>query len=173
MLNISRALLLIAAITMAGAAFAADETATDRLVISGAVEHALTFSVDDLRQLPLQEVNEVRILNHKGDVVSDLKNVKGVRLRDILDKAVIKAPEHNDVKKMVIIATASDDYKAVFSWNEIYNSPLGDGVLVIFEADGQALEDEGPLVTVSTMDIRTGSRHVKWLIGIEVKKIVE
>ncbi|MBW7836878.1 MAG: molybdopterin-dependent oxidoreductase [Sphingomonadales bacterium] len=173
MLNISRALLLIAAITMAGAAFAADEPATDRLAISGAVEHALTFSADDLRQLPLQEVNEVRILNHKGDVVSALKNVKGVRLRDILDKAVIKAPEHNDVKKMVIIATASDDYKAVFSWNEIYNSPLGDGVLVIFEADGKALEDEGPLVTVSTMDIRTGSRHVKWLTGIEVRKITE
>ena len=95
-------------------------------------------------------------------------------LRDILEKAVIKAPAHNDVKKMAVVATASDGYKVVFSWSELFNSPLGDGVIVFFEKDGQPLaDDEGRIALISGKDIRTGPRHVKWLQSIEVRKIVD
>ena len=77
-------------------------------------------------------------------------------------------------KKMAIIAGASDGYKVVFSWNEIFNSPIGDGVIVFFEKDGFPLaDDEGRIALVSTKDLRTGPRHVKWLQSIEVRKIVD
>ena len=39
---------------------------------------------------------------------------------------------------------------------------------------GQPLaDDEGRIAMVSTKDTRTGPRHVKWLQGIEVRKIVD
>ena len=109
-----------------------------------------------------------------GANLGQLEHLKGVLLRDILEKAAVVSHSHNDVKKMAIIATASDGYKVIFSWTEVFNSPLGDGVIVFFEKDGKALgDDEGRIALVSTKDTRTGPRHVKWLQGIEVRKIVE
>ncbi|MBK7252189.1 MAG: hypothetical protein IPI06_15355 [Gammaproteobacteria bacterium] len=75
---------------------------------------------------------------------------------------------------MVVVATASDGYKAVFSWSELFNSPVGEGVLVFFEKDGMPLaDDEGRIALISAKDLRTGPRHVKWLQGIEVRKIAD
>lgn len=150
------------------------EFVTTELVVTGAVESPLRLTVSDLRKLTQHEVNMGQLVCQSGDKVGDLGKIKGVRLKDIIEKAVVKTEEHNDVKKMVIIATASDDYKVVYSWTEIFNSPLGDGVIVFIEQNGKPLSDEeGKIAMVSTKDTRTGPRHVKWLNGIEVKKIVE
>jgi cytochrome c551/c552 len=147
---------------------------TKSVTVSGIVEHKLKLSVDDLLKFPPQQVGEVPVVCQSGANLGKLENLKGVLLRDILEKAVIVSRSHNDVKKMVIIATASDGYKVVFSWSEVFNSPVGEGVLVFFERNGMALEDdEGRIAMVSTKDIRTGPRHVKWLKAIEVRKIVE
>jgi len=73
-----------------------------------------------------------------------------------------------------VIASATDGYKVVFSWSEIFNSPVGEGVIVFFEKDGKPLaDDEGRIALISSRDLRTGPRHVKWLSGIEVRKIVD
>ena len=142
--------------------------------VSGAVEHHLNLSVDDLRKFPPQQIGEVPLVCQSGANMGKLENFKGVLLRDILEKAKVKAPEHNDVKKLAVIASASDGYKVVFSWTEIFNSPNGEGVIVFFEKDGQPLaDDEGRIAMVSSKDTRTGPRHVKWLQGIEVRKIVD
>jgi hypothetical protein len=147
---------------------------TENVAVTGVVENKLTLSVADLRKFPPQQVGEVKIMCQSGANLGNLENLKGVLLKDILDKAGIVSKSHNDVKKMAIIATASDGYKVVFSWNEIFNSPIGEGVLVFFEKDGKPLgDDEGRIAMVSAKDIRTGPRHVKWLQGIDVQKIVE
>ena len=147
---------------------------TEKITISGAVKNRLTLDPAALRQFPPQQVGEVPLVCQSGADKGKLENFKGVRLTDILDKAEILAPAHNDVKKMAIVATASDGYKAVFSWNEIYNSPVGEGVMVFFEKNGQPLgDDEGRIAMVSSKDTRTGPRHVKWLQDIEVRKVVE
>lgn len=147
---------------------------TESVTVSGVVEHKLKLSVDDLRKFPPQQIGEVPVVCQSGANLGTLENLKGVLLRDILEKAVVVSHSHNDVKKMAIIATSSDGYKVVFSWSEVFNSPVGEGVLVFFEKNGKALEDdEGRIAMVSTKDIRTGPRHVKWLKAIEVRKIVE
>lgn len=147
---------------------------TESVTISGIVEHKLKLSVDDLRKFPPQQVGELSVVCQSGANLGKLENLKGVLLRDILEKAAIISRSHNDVKKMAIIATASDDYKVVFSWNEVFNSPIGEGIVVFFEKDGKALEDdEGRIAMVSSKDIRTGPRHVKWLKAIEVRRIVD
>ncbi|MDC8756320.1 molybdopterin-dependent oxidoreductase [Janthinobacterium fluminis] len=147
---------------------------THSISVGGAVEHPLQLSVEALREFPQHAVREVGLICQSGANMGKLENFKGVRLRDILEKAVLASSGHNSVKSMAIIATASDHYKAVFSWAELFNSEIGDGVMVFFEKDGKALGDEeGRIAMVSMKDTRTGPRHVKWLQSIEVRKLAE
>ncbi len=147
---------------------------TSSVTISGAVANPLKLSVAELKKFPSETVGEMPVVCQTGATTSTVESLKGVRLRDVLENAGIVAPQHNDVKKMVIIASATDGYKVVFTWSELFNSPLGEGVLVFFEKNGQPLgEEEGSIALISAKDIRTGPRHVKWLSGIEVRKIVD
>ena len=162
----------------APAAWAAPAAARDNmshaLAVTGMVETPLTLTVADLRKLPPASGGEIAVTRHNGDKAETITSYKGVRLRDILDKAVLDAPGHNDVKKLAIIATATDGYAVVFSWGELYNAPAGEGVIVYYEKNGKALDDnDGEIALISAKDIRTGPRHVKWLNGIEVRKLVE
>lgn len=145
---------------------------TQSISISGMVEHPDTLTVSDLKNFPSQKIETLQMICQTGANVGKLENVRGVRLKDVLEKAIIKAPEHNDVKKTIIIATASDGYTVVYSWSEVFNTSVGDGVMILFEKDGTSLPDEeGRIAMVSTKDLRTGPRHVKWLQHIEVRKI--
>ncbi|MES2262485.1 MAG: molybdopterin-dependent oxidoreductase [Pseudomonadota bacterium] len=171
--------LLLAGVLAAGASSFAHDTpgpppAASTLAISGAVAKPLTLRADDLRAFPPELIAEWQLGGRGGADKSKMSQVRGVRLRDILERASIVTRDHNTVKKLAIIAAASDGYKVIFSWSELFNSDVGDGVLVLFERDGKALgSEEGPLALVSGKDIRTGARHVKWLQTIEVRQIVE
>ena len=82
------------------------------------------------------------------------------------------ANEPRGFRKSIVVATARDGYKAVFSWAELYLTPIGDGVYVVYERDGAPLlPAEGPLTLVSLADASPGPRHVKWLQGIDVRMI--
>lgn len=167
----------LAAVT-AVPAFARDATPipppATSVTISGAVDQALTVRVADLRAYPPAQIIELKLAGSGGTDPGKTSVVRGVRLRDLIDQAKIVKRDHNTVKKLAIIATATDSYKAVFSWNELFNAELGDSVLVIFERDGKPLAaEEGPLALISGKDVRTGPRHVKWLQAVEVRQIAE
>jgi hypothetical protein len=49
--------------------------------------------------------------------------VKGVLLKDILEKSEIDAETLKCLVNIILFAIASDNYKVVFSWNEIFNRP--------------------------------------------------
>jgi DMSO/TMAO reductase YedYZ molybdopterin-dependent catalytic subunit len=145
---------------------------SDTLSVRGAVEHPLTLSVDDLRAFPPQQLAEVQLTRQSGADAGKLQDLKGVRLADLINRAVPVVHDHNDVKKMIVVATATDGYRVVFSWSEIFNSPAGDGMLVYVEKDGKPLgEDEGRIAMISAKDTKTGPRHVKWLQTLEVRLI--
>ncbi|MCL2830657.1 MAG: molybdopterin-dependent oxidoreductase [Betaproteobacteria bacterium] len=184
MLKISRLphlFFLVVALACSAASLAVDKKTdeavsfvTQRVTVFGEVEHKLSLGVAELRRFPLQRIGETNLVCQSGAEAGKLENFVGVRLRDILEKATIISREHNDLKKTIIIATASDGYKAVFSWNELFNSPLGEGVIVFFEKNGAPLDDiEGRLAMVSMQDLRTGPRHVRWLQGIEVLRVAQ
>ncbi len=179
--RLSRLFFLAAALVCSAPSFAIDKKTdeavpfvTQRVTVFGAVEHKLSLGIADLQRFPLQRIGETDLVCQSGAEVGKLENFVGVRLRDILEKAAIVSREHNDLKKIIIIASASDGYKAVFSWNELFNSPLGEGVIVFFERNGAPLDDsEGRLAMVSMQDTRAGPRHVRWLQGIEVVKVTQ
>jgi DMSO/TMAO reductase YedYZ molybdopterin-dependent catalytic subunit len=141
------------------------------LAIGGGVERKLDLGVEALSKRPPQQIVELQL---PGKEAGKTSTVRGVRLRDLLDEAKIVTADHNTVKKLAIVATASDGYKVVFSWSELFNTAIGDGVLVLFERDGKALApNEGPLALISSKDLRTGPRHVKWLQAVEVRQIAD
>ncbi len=141
---------------------------SDRVAVSGAVENRLDLGVDDLRRIA--PPREIAVALRSGEQVK----FTGVLLRDVLKKAVLASQSHFDPKKTVVVVTASDGYRVVFSLAEVLSSPIGDGVLVFFEKNGKPLEDsEGRLAMVSTADNHVGSRYLKWLRTIEVRRIVD
>ncbi len=49
--------------------------------------------------------------------------------------------------------SAHDGYKTVFSWQEIFSTAVGGGVMVLLERDGEPLDrDKGQLELISTED---------------------
>jgi DMSO/TMAO reductase YedYZ molybdopterin-dependent catalytic subunit len=143
-----------------------------RVAIGGAVQQAQSLSVEDLRQFTADQIVELRIPAREAGAPASV--LKGVRLRAVLERAKVQTADHNTVKKLAIITTATDGYKVMFSWSELFNTELGDSVLALFERDGKPLTAaEGPLALISGKDIRTGPRHVKWLQSVDVRQIVE
>jgi DMSO/TMAO reductase YedYZ molybdopterin-dependent catalytic subunit len=148
-----------------------------RLLVSGNVEHTLTLGIADLQRLPIQSVEDVRQVRMAGAPAKDGEQTRrytGVLLRDVLTSAKLVEKERHDLRRSIVVATASDGYQAVFSWAELFVSPIGDGALVIYERDGAPLPaSEGPLALVSLRDTQPGPRHVKWLEKIEIRRVSE
>jgi DMSO/TMAO reductase YedYZ molybdopterin-dependent catalytic subunit len=150
---------------------------TTVLAIKGSVENELVLSIDDLKRLPVQHIEDVRMVRDPSSVATTPETARhyaGCLLRDVLDRAKPIERKRFDLRKSVVVATASDGYRAVFSWAELYLSPIGDGALVVYERDGVPLSDnEGPLALVSLKDTRPGPRHVKWLRSIELRTLAD
>jgi DMSO/TMAO reductase YedYZ molybdopterin-dependent catalytic subunit len=154
---------------------APDGASTAQLTVKGNVQHELVLSVDDLRQLPIQHLEDVRVVRESGAASAGpevARRYTGCLMRDVLDRAQPVEKQRFDLRRSIVVVTAADGYRAVFSWAELYLSPIGEGALVVYERDGKPLPDsEGPLALVSLKDTRPGPRHVKWLRSIDLRLI--
>ena len=140
------------------------------LKVTGDIVNQLTLTVDSLKKMNVKELNDMKIVCQSGITKDDIKTTKGVLLTDILEKAKIAQQEHKD-RNFYIVARASDDYKATFSWAELFHNPTGEKVYVLFEQNGKPLKEKGEMILVSMNDTKTGPRHVKWLKSIEVTRV--
>ncbi|WP_291140780.1 molybdopterin-dependent oxidoreductase [Flavobacterium sp. UBA7680] len=137
--------------------------------VKGDVEFPLQLSVDSLKNMKVITIDNLKITGKNGEVKREVKTCKGVLLKDILEKAKIKQNDHKD-RNFYIVARASDDYKATFSWAELFNNPTGENTFVLFEENGKPVKN-GEMILICKNDIRTGPRHVYWLKSIEVYKV--
>jgi len=70
------------------------------------------------------------------------------------------------------VFTATDGYKVVFSWNEIYNAEAGNNFFILTEMDGKRIEKmDQRILFISIADFQTGRRFIKGLEKIEVKRV--
>jgi DMSO/TMAO reductase YedYZ molybdopterin-dependent catalytic subunit len=133
-----------------------------RLEVTGLVSHGLSLSVEDLRA----------VAKRRG--LAEAGGYGGILLPELLKEAAIKEDTRHALRRTYVVAIATDGYQAVFSWGELFNTPVGQGVVVAFERDAQPLRDgEGRIALVSTADNRIGVRHVKWLTRIDVRRVPE
>jgi DMSO/TMAO reductase YedYZ molybdopterin-dependent catalytic subunit len=142
------------------------------LAVRGNVATPLSLTVADLRKFPAQRVDDTRVVRGEGGSGGTARQFAGCLLRDVLLAARLTERDRLDLRKTIVVATASDGYKAVFSWGELFNTTIGDGVLIVYERDGAPLgNDEGPIALVSLKDTRPGPRHVKWLVAVEAVRV--
>ena len=98
----------------------------------------------------------------------------GWLLRDVLLRALGAGPAgERSLRGVVFEAIATDNYRAYFSWGELFNNAIAEQVLVIAAVDGQPLgNDQGPLALRSLSDLRPGPRHVRNLCALVVRNMV-
>ncbi len=157
---------------VASAAFAQKEIKpTSQFIISGEVKAAVTVTIDDLKKCKSQLVADVIITNHLGEKKSEAKGLKGVLLKTVLEKAEINAENPKVLSEYYFVCKANDGYKVVFSWNELFNTTVGDATYVITEKEGKGLDKmNDSILLLSPNDFKTGRRHLKALATIEVKR---
>jgi len=138
------------------------------LEVRGEVLQPLALSRADLLALTRRDYTEQRSVIQDGREVRLGITYQGVPLKELLDRAGLK-PDRREIRKAVILLTAKDGYQASFSWGEIYNSSIGDGVIVVLrQGSDELLATEGLPGLRSLQDLRPGPRHVRWLQRIEV-----
>lgn len=142
------------------------------VVLFGNIKKPTTITIEELKKMNVKTIS----LTPKSCLPSKAKDkgeeaYQGILLKDILSKAILDSKDHDDVKKIVIIAKATDNYIAIFSWGEIFISNAGNEVIVAYQKNGLPLSiKEGKIALVSAEDDRN-SRHVRWLKSIEVRKL--
>jgi DMSO/TMAO reductase YedYZ molybdopterin-dependent catalytic subunit len=147
---------------------------TTTLSVRGNVATPLVLTVGDLGRFPVQRVDDTRVVRAQGSDSALVRQFAGCLLRDVLNAAKLTESGRNDLRRTIIVATASDGYKAVFSWAELFNTTIGAGAFFVYERDGAPLgTDEGRIALVSLKDTRPGPRHVKWLATVDVIRVAD
>jgi hypothetical protein len=166
--------LLIIVFVLTGSVLYAQEKvpATEQLTIEGKVEKPLVFSLKDAKNYTIVSVDSLVIYNHLRERKRVVKDIKGVLLKDILQKVTIDEKNAKLLSEFYFTCIAADGYKVVFSWNEIFNTEVGNHIMIATEADGvkgELMPDR--LQLLSAADIATGRRFMKGISKIIVDRV--
>jgi hypothetical protein len=152
--------------------FTAKAQESKQFVIEGKVKAPLTITLDNLSTYKSVSLDSMTIFNHLMQRKSSIKNIKGVLLKDILAKVEIDAASPKTLSEYYLVFTATDNYKVVYSWNEIFNSPTGNQVLVLVSYDtNPAKAEKGNIAIITPGDFATGRRFVKGLSKISILQV--
>lgn len=152
--------------------FAVNAQESKQFTIEGRIKAPLTVTLDNLSTYKSVNLDSMTIFNHLMQRKSSIKNIKGVLLKDILAKVEIDAASPKTLSEYYLVFTATDNYKVVYSWNEIFNSPTGNQLMVLtgYEAN-PAKAEKGDIAVITPSDFATGRRFVKGLSKISILKV--
>jgi DMSO/TMAO reductase YedYZ molybdopterin-dependent catalytic subunit len=173
MWNLTRwqiALALLAQCSGAGIAADASSPITTVLTVDGNVAQSLSLTVADLKRYPARQIDYAPARGTEGKAGNEPpRRYTGCLLRDVLAAAKPVESKPRELRKSYVVVTASDGYEVVFSWAELFVSPIGDSAFVVYERDGAPLsDDEGRIALVVVTDTRP-VRHVKWLKSLTLR----
>jgi len=163
---------LVAVATAACPADATPRAAGTLLTVQGAGPTTRVLTAADLAALPAASLTQRQsVTSGQGAGTERSVTFAGHLLRDVLLNAGLGAPTDRGARVATIEVVASDGYRALFSWGELFNTPIGDQVLIITQQDGRPLDNfAGPVALRSLADVRPGPRHVRNLCGVVVRR---
>ncbi len=159
---------LIAFIFLIGVTYCEAQTKispTDAFSVSGQIKNPSTFAVATLDTFKIKSLNDVNTVNHMGKVLSQIKNVKGVLLKDVLNHIELNSASPKDAFGYYLECVGSDGFKVVFSRDEVFNTVSGDNLYIITEKDGKKLKDIDDRIAI-LMIYEPGKGHV-YLKGLK------
>ena len=168
-----RTLILIVAI-LANFSVNAQRTipSTDSLQVIGRIKNPTVFTLADLDTFLKTTIKDQLIYNHNGEVKDTVTGMKGIPLKTLLAPIIFVYDKPKSLNEFYFAFVASDGYKVVFSWNEIYNTETGDNCFIVTEMEGKKLKDLGErILFISAADLKTGRRYIKGLRIIEVRQL--
>ena len=139
--------------------------------IEGKIKAEKVFSITELDAFSKVAISDQTLYNHKGEIKSTVKNMKGVLLQTVLESIQFDYEKPRELNEFYFVFVATDGYKVVFSWNEIYNTENGNQLYIVTEMEGKKLKDmEQRILFIATADLKSGRRYIKALEKIEVKR---
>ena len=139
-------------------------TPTDHIIIEGKVKSAFVITLKEIMSMPSIHLDSCVIKNHMMQKKYTLTNMEVVPLKNILSKVSIDAEDPKQLSEFYFVFVASDNYKVVYSWNEIFNSSTGDHIFVIKRNNGNDATNQNDAISVlCNSDNATGRRYVKGL----------
>ncbi len=145
---------------------------TKTIVVQGKVKEPKSITIDDLKKFKSNVIGDIAITNHKGEAKGVAKGLHGILLKDILENISLDVDNPKLFSAYYFTCIASDGYKVVFSWNEIFNTSTGNSTYIVIEKDGKPItSSDESILMISSQDFKTGRRYVKNLEKIVVGKI--
>jgi hypothetical protein len=164
--------LLLLVLLYNASAFAQEKwNPTQKFSITGQVTKESVITIDSILQYKVQDIGEMNVTNHLGDFKHKDDQLKGVLLKDILSHTTFKTTSPKLLSQFYFVCQGADGYKVVYSWNELFNTEVGNHVFILTEKNG-VKADKMPesLQMSSAADFKTGRRYLHNLDKIIVKQ---
>lgn len=147
-------------------------TATHQVTVTGAVKQEMVITNADLIRIPAQTIGNVMITSHTGAEKGIAKELKGVLLKDVLKNIVFAEEIPRKLSEFYLTCIASDGYKVVLSWNELFNNESGNNLFIVTEKEGKRMQEmDESILLISPKDFTTGRRYIKGLQKIVVGRV--
>lgn len=147
-------------------------TTTNTVTVTGAIKQEKVLAISDLIRLPAHTIGSVMITNHAGVEKGIAKDMKGVLLKDVLKDIAFAEETPRKLSEFYLTCLASDGYKVVLSWNELFNNESGNHLFIVTEKGGRPLQEmDESILLVSPKDFTTGRRYIKGLQKIVVGRV--
>lgn len=137
--------------------------------VSGRVRETCSFSLQQLLAMETVAFNDLLMACGSGEPKGRINSCRGILLTDIINQAGVVTRDHNDTKKMYVVAASDDGYTTLFSWQELFNTTVGEGVIVVLEKENRKVyAADGRVDLFSTGDFLSGGRYVKRLANLKI-----
>jgi len=131
-----------------------------KLSVEGLVQSPLILTKKSFFDLPQTTLDNVDVVCASGEQKQKPKKLKGILLMQLVQNSKIDIKNKKKLNQVIILASAKDNYAVAFSYNELFNTTIGNNVLVVYENDSFSL--------YSKEDFLTGPRHVYDLNKIKI-----
>ncbi len=139
--------------------------------VEGKVKTEVRFSVADLNMFPQVAISDQTLYNHHGEIKGSVKDMKGVLLKTVLESIQLDYEKPRELNEFYFVFVATDGYKVVFSWNELYNTEVGNNCFIVTEMEGRNIKEmEQRILFISSADLKNGRRYLKALDKILVRR---
>jgi hypothetical protein len=147
------------------------QNTSESFTVSGDVLKEETIDIVRLTGYTQVHLDSLRIYAHDMKPRGLMKNINGVLLKDILSAITFNNENPKVLSEYYIECLATDGYKVIFSWNEIFNSETGKHTMIITNKDGMSLDRlDDRIALITPTDQATGRRYVKWLNKIIIHR---
>ena len=166
-------LLIILLALLNVAAFAQEKSIpTTKFTITGKVSKESIITLDSLNQYTIKTLGDLKVTDHLGNFKHEDEKLKGVLLKDVLSHTIFASTSPKLLSKFYFVCTGADGYKVVYSWNELYNTVVGDNVFIIMEKNGININKMPERIQMTSYaDFKTGRRYLHNLDKIEVASV--